>query len=164
MRIANYSANNLNQVYSRDVPGFADVIGASLLANAVTVNGQTAYRKQEYFRQQLTVNNGSSAAWQNVSVSGGQSVSGNIYVPKTPESFVYDADGNLTSDGRWTYTWDGENRLITMVVNSGVGPSYQLNFSYDFMGRRIQKMVAINGVTASMLNYIGASRNRVGEF
>ncbi|MBB5353948.1 hypothetical protein HNR46_004218, partial [Haloferula luteola] len=21
----------------------------------------------------------------------------------------YDADGNLLSDGRWTYTWDAEN-------------------------------------------------------
>src|SRR5690606_33214017 len=24
----------------------------------------------------------------------------------------HDEDGNLTSDGIWTYTWNGENRLI----------------------------------------------------
>ncbi len=31
-----------------------------------------------------------------------------------PEAFSFDLDGNLTSDGRWTYTWDAENRLIAM--------------------------------------------------
>ena len=31
---------------------------------------------------------------------------------KTPEDFSYDADGNLTNDGRFAYTWDGENRLV----------------------------------------------------
>jgi YD repeat-containing protein len=30
------------------------------------------------------------------------------------ESLGYDDDGNLTSDARWTYTWDAENRLIAM--------------------------------------------------
>ncbi|MBK8477426.1 MAG: RHS repeat protein, partial [Opitutaceae bacterium] len=34
------------------------------------------------------------------------------FVAQTPEVFVYDADGNLTSDGSWTYGWDAENRLI----------------------------------------------------
>lgn len=33
---------------------------------------------------------------------------GNVLLPQTPESFGYDADGNLTNDGRWTYTWDEE--------------------------------------------------------
>ncbi len=32
-------------------------------------------------------------------------------LPKTPEQFTYDFDGNVLSDGRWNYTWDGENRL-----------------------------------------------------
>ena len=33
-------------------------------------------------------------------------------VPKTPEQFTYDNDGNVLSDGRFNYTWDGENRLV----------------------------------------------------
>jgi hypothetical protein len=27
----------------------------------------------------------------------------------------YDLDGNLLSDGRWTYAWNGENRLVKMA-------------------------------------------------
>ena len=34
--------------------------------------------------------------------------------PKQNETLVYDADGNLTQDSLWIYTWDGENRLIAM--------------------------------------------------
>jgi YD repeat-containing protein len=43
---------------------------------------------------------------------------GNLYVAQTPEVLSYDADGNLTNDGRWSYVWDAENRLIQMTVNT----------------------------------------------
>jgi RHS repeat-associated protein len=147
LRVANYSANILNQITSRDVPAYVDVMGASILTNAVTVNGQTAYRKQEYFRQQLPANNSAAALWTNIIVSGGQSVTGNVYVAREPEVFRYDADGNLTNDGRWAYTWDAENRLIGMTVNTNVGPQYQITFAYDSKCRRIQKIVATNNGT-----------------
>lgn len=66
---------------------------------------------------------------------------GNLFVPKTPELFALDADGNLQSDGRWTYTWDGENRLIRMVANTALGPQQRIDFEYDWLGRRIRKKV-----------------------
>jgi hypothetical protein len=34
---------------------------------------------------------------------------GNVYVPPAQEVMVYDLDGNLTRDGRWDYSWDGES-------------------------------------------------------
>ena len=153
LRVANYTNNTLNQITSRDVPPFVDVMGASILTNAVTVNGQTAYRNQEYYRQQLPANNGASALWTNIVVSGGQSVTGNVYVAREPENFRYDADGNLTNDGRWAYTWDAENRLIGMTTNTTVGPPYQLAFAYDPKGRRIQKTVT-NGIVVNTLNFL----------
>ncbi len=52
LRYAGYTANSLNQYTARDVPGSADIIGAALATNAVTVNGQPAYRKGEYFWKQ----------------------------------------------------------------------------------------------------------------
>ena len=107
--------------------------------------------------------------------SGGISSTGSLYVAQDPEQFNYDLDGNLLSDGRWSYTWDlaretnecqsfqgakvadgelpapyshtgvisraGENRLIAMTNNTGVGPQYGMSFAYDAKGRRIQKMV-----------------------
>ena len=73
-------------------------------------------------------------------------VSGNVYVPQQPEKFQYDADGNLTNDGRWQYVWDAENRLIAMIVNTNIGPQYKLAFAYDPEGQRISKVVSTNGV------------------
>jgi RHS repeat-associated protein len=126
----------------------------------VTVNGLTAYRKVEYFRQQLSVTN-TNAVWQSVSnASPGQtSVTGHVYVAKAPETYTYDADGNLLSDGRWTYTWDGENRLVglTSFTNAPAGSQLQLAFAYDYMGRRIQKIVLTN---SSGTNYIGEYTNK----
>lgn len=72
---------------------------------------------------------------------------------QTETSFIrfvaYNADGNLLQDGRWNYVWDAENRLMQMTMNSGVGPQYQLTFTYDPQGRRIQKAVTLNGVTTT---------------
>src|SRR5208337_1825990 len=158
LRVAYYTNNTLNQITSRDVPGYADIMGASILTNAVTVAGQTAYRKQEYFRQQIPVSNLSTSVWTNIVVTGGQSVSGNVYVAKEPEIFSYDQDGNLLSDGRWNYVWDGENRLVQMTVNTSVGPQYQLTFTYDWQGRRIQKIVSTNNGSG----YIAQSTNLFG--
>ena len=157
LRTANYTNNSLNQITSRDVPGFVDVKGASILTNAVKVNGLTAYRKEEYFRQELTNNNLSSALWTNIIVSGGQSVTGHVYLAKEPEVFGYDLDGNLTNDGRFTYTWDGENRLVdlTSLTNAPVGSKVKLDFAYDSKGRRIQKIVSTNNGSA----YVAQSTN-----
>ena len=63
------------------------------------------------------------------------------YLPAYTESYGYGLDGNLTSDGRWTYTWDVENRLVAMAVDAPVGPQISLKFDYDANGRRIRKQV-----------------------
>lgn len=52
---------------------------------------------------------------------------------------LYDDDGNLIDDSRFTYKWDAENRLV------GVRPKYHLNsydvhkYAYDYMSRRVTK-------------------------
>lgn len=61
------------------------------------------------------------------------------------QHFTYDLDGNLTSDGVWDYTWDGENRLISVQTNDnavtfGV-PKGRVEFAYDYADRRVQKSV-----------------------
>jgi RHS repeat-associated protein len=148
LRVAGYTNNLLNQIISRGVPPYVDVMGNGLATNGVTVGGLAAYRKGEYFREQLSVNNSSAAQWTNITVAapGQGSVSGHVYVPKTPEAYACDADGNLLSDGRWNYTWDGENRLVGMASLSGApsGSQLQLAFAYDYQGRRIQKSVSTN--------------------
>ncbi len=70
-----------------------------------------------------------------------------VFLPKTPEQFTQDADGNLIRDGIWDYEWDGENRLKAMnlrppvaALRLGLGDSWlRLEFAYDYLGRRITK-------------------------
>jgi RHS repeat-associated protein len=164
LRLANYTVNNLNQITARDYPGTNDILGAALATNAVTVNGQTAWRKGEYFWATVKSNNTASAQWEGIKVaSGGVTNSGNMYVPKTPEQFSYDADGNLTNDGRWTYVWDAENRLVTMTVKTNVGPQYLLTFAYDAKSRRIQKTVTTNGISISTNRFLYDGWNLIAE-
>jgi RHS repeat-associated protein len=157
LRTANYTNNTLNQITSRDVPAYVDIKGVSFATNSVTVNGTTAYRKVEYFRDELGMNNSSSALWTNIIVAGtGQtSVTGNVFVAKEPETFGYDADGNLTNDGRFSYVWDGENRLtnMTSLASGPSGSLLKLDFAYDYQGRRIQKIVSTNNGTSYVAQY-----------
>ena len=143
VRTANYVRDFLNRLNSRDVPAYVDVLGVANKGPDVTVNGTAAYRKGEYYHYPLNVPN-STAQYPSVSVVSqfggeGSSQSGNVFVPASTESYDYDADGNLWYDGRWSYTWDGENRLVKMEsLASGPGGSKRrLEFAYDFMGRRI---------------------------
>jgi RHS repeat-associated protein len=157
LRLARYTNNVLNQITSRDVPGDVDVMGLLLASNTVTVNSNTPYRRGEYFREQLAVTNTSAAVWTNITVAspGQSSVSGHVYVARTPETNTYDLDGNLLSDGRWTYSWDAENRLTNMTSLSGAPSGSQLNLSfvYDYMGRRIQKVVSTNSGLGYVVEY-----------
>jgi hypothetical protein len=67
LRVAAYTNNTVNQITSRGVPAAVDVMGEGLATNGVTVNGLPAYRKVEYFRQQLSVTN-TSPVWDSVTV------------------------------------------------------------------------------------------------
>ncbi len=61
---------------------------------------------------------------------------GKRFVPADPEPFTHDADGNLLTDGRWTYTWNAENRLI-----QAQSTDTKLVFTYDHIGRRVRKQL-----------------------
>jgi RHS repeat-associated protein len=120
-----------------------DIQGISFATNSVTVNSQTAYRKGEFFRKELAVNNASASLWTNmvVAASGQTSVTGNLFVANSPETFGYDADGNMTNDGRWALTWDAENRL-TQAESLSSGPTAskrKVVWEFDAKGRRVRQ-------------------------
>ena len=169
LRFAGYYANNLNQNTVHGVPGAFDVIGVGFATNEVTVNGDSTYRHGEYFRKEITVDNGLAPVWQPVTVAspGQSSVTGNEFVPKYLEFFYYDLDGNLTNDGRWTYYWDAENRLVTMAANTSVGPQISLQFEYDSKSRRIRKRVwdntAWSGSSTNDLQFVYDGWNLIAE-
>ena len=125
LRLENYTANDLNQYTQRTVPGFAEVQGRARSDATVTVNLQPTTRQGTYWRSELNADNSASPLWlgvTNVAVlrgagAGGTDLvasnTGTLFLPQPPETYLHDADGNLTRDGRFTYTWDAENRLIT---------------------------------------------------
>ncbi|MFC1572701.1 RHS repeat-associated core domain-containing protein [Candidatus Eisenbacteria bacterium] len=59
----------------------------------------------------------------------------NQYVMVDSIMFEYDACGNLTSDGRCSYSYDRENRLVSI---SGV---VLAEYDYDGLGRRVSKTI-----------------------
>ncbi len=160
LRPANYTNNTLNQITGRGVPGYADVMGLALLTNTVTVNGQSTYRKGEYFRKELTVNNSSAPVWTNLSVAapGETTVAGNVLVARTPQTFTHDFDGNLTSDGLWTNTWNAENRLLKTESLASVAAAARAREEWTYLpdGRWIQRIVSTNNGAA----YYPAYTNR----
>ena len=160
LRSATYGANTLNQYTNRTVSGTFDVLGIAHAAATTTVNSASTYRKGEYFHKAVSVDNSTGAVYQAVTVqasatNGTDTSSGNVFLPKAAEVFTYDADGNLTSDGRWTNRWDAENRLVEMQALSSIpsGAKKDVKFIYDSEGRRISKTVSNWTGSAWALSY-----------
>ena len=80
---------------------------------------------------------------------------GTVFVPQTPEMFGYDADGNLTNDGCWVIAWDAENRAtyFTSLASSPAASRIKVECAYDYLGRRIQKVVSTWNGSAYVAQY-----------
>jgi hypothetical protein len=66
------------------------------------------------------------------------SATGSLFVPQTPESYTYDADGNLLKDGRWNYTWDLAREIDLPGVCSGTAVGHPAGLvPYDQTLKRI---------------------------
>jgi RHS repeat-associated protein len=148
LRSTTYAVNQLNQITSRTVVGsrYLDLIGLAEPGTTVTAGGVTASRRGEFWRAELNLGTG-NPLWQsvNVTTSDGGSLTNALYrVPPSSEVPTYDADGNLTADGLWTYTWDAENRLKSMQSQAVVPTAgrRKLDFEYDPFGRRIGRVVS----------------------
>jgi RHS repeat-associated protein len=100
----------------------------------------------DYAGNRLTdTSNGGSTNYTPGSLNQYSSITGTL--GENPLS--YDSDGNLSSDGTWTYSYDGENRLSSMSRRDG---TQTLTFKYDFLGRRIRKTVT--GTNASDTKFV----------
>ncbi len=70
-------------------------------------------------------------------------------------AFSYDNNGNMTTDGNRTMTYDAENQLTAVAMTNGVTATYD----YDFTGSRVKKAVTrtdtYNATTTSTTEYLG---------
>ena len=158
----------LNEYLQRTVPPVLDVSGGALAGVPVAVSAGSyaalATRQGETFFHQVPVDNAAQAQAVTVHVAAEQNPTGaavaasqqrTALVPRTPETFTHDADGNLTDDAAWHYTWDGENRLFAMETSAGAQAAgiarLRLEFVHDSQGRRLQKKVTTSPL-AGLLN------------
>ena len=118
-----YTANALNQYTAIGNPGSVIVNGQANENASVTVNGNTATRQGAYWHRKVDADNSTGPVWANVDVeadlTGQISTGGGArYIPAATVAPTHDADGNQTFDGRWDYTWNGENRLIAAETSA----------------------------------------------
>ncbi len=188
-RLSTYTPDLLNRYTQRTVPGAVDVGGEAQATATVTVNNQPTQRLDGFFHAVATADNSAAPQYVTTTVVGVKNnvgsngedaiteITRHVFLARTPEVFSYDADGNLIADGRWSYEWDAENRLIAMETLSAVtepaGPlpaaeRRRLEFAYDANGRRIQKVVKTwNGndyVPASDTRFLYDGWNLVAEY
>jgi RHS repeat-associated protein len=167
---ASYTPNNLNQYTGRTNPGVVTVTGFADSGAALAVNGQTVASSNQqggYFAQSLTVDNSAGPNLTPVRVTSGSNLDQTKaalkpnYLAGANETLVPDSDGNLKSDDRWNYTYDGENRLIQMTTSSAAlsagAMNQRLTFSYDYLSRRVEKKTELNEVNGFLGQYFSGS-------
>ncbi|MBO4544738.1 MAG: hypothetical protein J5773_03025, partial [Verrucomicrobia bacterium] len=79
--------------------------GRRYTAAGTQISGRQFAYDQDEIGNRISVNSSTSYTANNV----------NQYTAINSQNLTYDTDGNMLSDGNWTYTWDGENRLTRMV-------------------------------------------------
>jgi len=166
-----YTPSVLNQYSQVGDSGTRHVLGKAPTTSTVTVNSAATTRQSEWFSSAIVADNTSGAVWQSVAVSDGTAtVNGSLFIPAASVAPQYDADGNLTSDGRWNFTWDAENRLVGMeptatALAAGV-PYQRWAHIYDSNSRRIasERYDSVSAVTPDAVEKaVYDGWNRVAE-
>ena len=91
-----------------------------------------------------------SATATPLAVAAAPSRSGTVFIARTPETFTYDADGYMISDGRFHYFWNGENRLVC-ASNS----EYVVTYAYDH--RVLDTIIRLQRRIETARYYLGRS-------
>jgi len=114
------SFNNVNELTALSGGGVVGFTGTTTEEAAVTVAGQAAQTSLvgTRFEKAVTLPAGTNTVTVAAVDPSGNTNSANYRVVVSGgagQSFTYDANGNMTSDGVRTYAWDAENRLIKIT-------------------------------------------------
>jgi RHS repeat-associated protein len=77
----------------------------------------------------------------------------NQYASVAGTAYTYNTNGNLTSDGTWTYTYSNENILLTATATGST-------VSYTYDPQNLRKAKTVNGTTT---NYLSVGNQAVGD-
>ncbi len=157
-----YATNTLNQYTARDNKS-VKVLGTADQNAPVVVSGAATAKVDRAWGAEITPGNTGGPAQGTATVYAakvGQGAGGTDFIqtdgkawfaPARSQSLGYDADGNLTSDGVWTYTYNAENQLVRMasVLPAGfTGRHLLIDFKYDYQGRRVEKRTYDNDTSS----------------
>ncbi len=76
------------------------------------------------------------------------------------KTLTYDENGNMTSDGVNTYSWDAENRLVQINYP---GSNNFSKLIYDGLGRSRKIEETVNGIVMGMKQFVWCSDDRCEE-
>lgn len=170
-----YTPNSLNQYGAITTGNNRTAIGRADTSWNVLVNETAADRNGDLYFRPLTADNANGPVWQEVVTrrdTGTPSTTGHFWHAAASVIPIYDFDGNLTDDGRWTYSWDAEHRLIQMestTAATGAGHPYtKLRYAYDWQGRMLARTLfkgtAANPVFVENTRWLYDGWNPVIEF
>ena len=138
--VQTFTENNLNEVTTVWRTTSMTVAGTtSSAATNVNVNSLAAFLYADYTFARTNVGladgtNTFTAIAKDV-LGRSDTNSAVCYLPAT-NSFTYDLNGNLVSDGVRNFTYDDENQLISVVVTNTGATSTRSDFVYDGKMRR----------------------------
>jgi RHS repeat-associated protein len=125
------------------------------LAAGIDVQWTYSYNPVRQITQR-TRSNDAYASNTAYNVSRGYSVNGlNQYTAAGGVGFLYDANGNLTSDGSNAYVYDAENRLV------GASGGHAATLAYDPLGRLWQ---VTNNATGAVTRFLYDGDALVAEY
>ncbi len=75
-------------------------------------------------------------------------------------TLTFDANGNMTSDGTNSYSWDAENRLL-QITYPGTGNDSR--FTYDPLGRNVKIEERTGGLLTTTKQFMWCDRERCEE-
>jgi RHS repeat-associated protein len=132
-----YAYDALNRPISRNADSFG-YNDRSEVTNAI-VSGQAEFHAYDEIGNSVwggTTSNGYSYVSNSRNQYSEVLYASDWGCPSDPVASAYDADGNMTQFGEWTYTYDAANRLKTVSTN---GVLALTNF-YDAKSRRVKKV------------------------
>ena len=146
-----------------------DIYGKAPAGQNVTVNDLATTRQGTDFRCEIGFDNSTAQRWEIVTTNGGSLFTAKHHIPAASTTPTYDLDGNQTSDGQWTYTWDAENRLTSATRSAAAlaagAPYRAITYRYDSKSRKITRSVATtSGGPLTTEKYLYDGWNCIAEY
>ncbi|MGD9872711.1 MAG: RHS repeat-associated core domain-containing protein [Kiritimatiellia bacterium] len=146
--------NNLNQSITSHWSGTMTVLGVANLTNgAITVNGLAAARSADgiYVVTNLPVTEGANVYTALLTDVFGRTATNAVGVMVGNRGYGYDANGNMTNDSEFAYTYDEADRLIEVRL-AQTGALIVKN-RYDGRGRRRERILYADGGSTNRYVY-----------